>query len=83
MFVCMRTNIVLDDELVREAFAVTGLRSKKDLVHRALQLLVQSEQESRRRARYDLSVSELRRKTAALTLRERPHDIIRADRDRR
>ena len=80
---CMRTNIVLDDDLVRDAFAVTGLRSKKELVHRALQVLVQTEHEARRRASYDLCVSELQRKTAALTLRERPHDLVRADRDRR
>jgi Arc/MetJ family transcription regulator len=36
----MRTNIVLDDKLVEEAFAVTGLRTKKELVHLALTELV-------------------------------------------
>jgi Arc/MetJ family transcription regulator len=36
----MRTNIVLDDKLVEEAFAVTGLRTKKELVHLALIELV-------------------------------------------
>ena len=36
----MRTNIVLDDELVREAFALTGARTKKELVHLALEELV-------------------------------------------
>ena len=36
----MRTNIVLDDELVREAFALTGARTKKELVHLALRELV-------------------------------------------
>ena len=29
----MRTNIVLDDELVAEAFRVSAARTKKDLVH--------------------------------------------------
>jgi Arc/MetJ family transcription regulator len=79
----MRTNIVLDDELVREAFAITGLHSKKDLVHRALEHLVETEHELRRRARYDQQVSKLQQKTAGLVLRERPHEVIRADRDRR
>jgi Arc/MetJ family transcription regulator len=36
----MRTNIVLDDRLVEEAFALTGLRTKKELVHLALAELV-------------------------------------------
>lgn len=38
----MRTNIVLDDELVEEALAVTGARTKKEVVHLALQELVRS-----------------------------------------
>jgi Arc/MetJ family transcription regulator len=38
----MRTNIVLDDELVEQAFAVTSVRTKKDLVHLALTELVRS-----------------------------------------
>lgn len=38
----MRTNIVLDDEIVREAFALTGARTKKELVHLALQELVRN-----------------------------------------
>jgi Arc/MetJ family transcription regulator len=79
----MRTNIVLDEDLVREAIAVTGLRSKKEIVHKALQLLVQTEHEALRRARYDVQVTDLQRRTAGLVLRERPHDVIRADRDRR
>jgi Arc/MetJ family transcription regulator len=38
----MRTNVVLDDELVREAFAVTGLRTKRELIHEALKELVRA-----------------------------------------
>jgi len=33
----MRTNIDLDDELVKEAMNVTGVRTKKEVVHLALQ----------------------------------------------
>ncbi len=32
----MRTNIVIDDELLNEAFSVSNARTKKDLVHEAL-----------------------------------------------
>ena len=38
----MRTNIVLDDALVEQAFALTSVRTKKDLVHLALSELVRS-----------------------------------------
>ena len=36
----MRTNIVLDDDLVQQAFALTGIRTKRELVHLALSELV-------------------------------------------
>jgi len=36
----MRTNIVLDDELVAQAFAVTGIRTKRELIRTALQELI-------------------------------------------
>ncbi|NCO61780.1 type II toxin-antitoxin system VapB family antitoxin [bacterium] len=36
----MRTNIVLDEELLREAFSVSDARTKKDLIHEALRTLV-------------------------------------------
>jgi Arc/MetJ family transcription regulator len=38
----MRTNIVLDDKLVAEAFRCSDARTKKDLVHEALRELVQA-----------------------------------------
>lgn len=37
----MRTNIVLDDNLLEEALRVTGLRTKRAVVHEALRILVQ------------------------------------------
>ena len=36
----MRTNIVLDDELVKEAFALTGARTKRELVKLALEEMI-------------------------------------------
>lgn len=40
IMMCMRTNIVLDDQLVAEAARVTGITTKKDLVHEALRVLI-------------------------------------------
>ena len=38
----MRTNIVLDDQLITEALKLSGRKTKKDVVDFALQKLVQS-----------------------------------------
>jgi Arc/MetJ family transcription regulator len=36
----MRTNIVLDDKLVEEGMAITGIKTKKELVNYALKSLI-------------------------------------------
>jgi len=36
----MRTNIVIDDALLEEAFKYTDVKTKKDVIHLALQELV-------------------------------------------
>lgn len=36
----MRTNIVIDDKLMRETLRATGLKTKRDAVERGLQMLL-------------------------------------------
>lgn len=36
----MRTNIVLDEKLVREAMRLSGMKTKKEVIHLALESLV-------------------------------------------
>jgi len=36
----MRTNIVLDDELIERAQELTGIKTKREVVHEALRLLI-------------------------------------------
>jgi Arc/MetJ family transcription regulator len=36
----VRTNIVIDDDLLKEAFTVSRARTKKDLIHEALEELI-------------------------------------------
>ena len=38
----MRTNIVLDDDLVREAAELTGIGTKRELVREALKILIKT-----------------------------------------
>jgi len=41
----MRTNIVIDDQLMADALKVTGLATKKEAVERGLQLLIKQNQQ--------------------------------------
>ena len=38
----MRTNIVLDDKLVKEAIKLSGAKTKKELIHLALKEFVEN-----------------------------------------
>ena len=40
---CMRTNIEIDDKLMAKAQRVTNIKTKKDVVNKALELLVTME----------------------------------------
>lgn len=42
----MRTNIVIDDELIRRAMKATGLKTKKAAVEAGLQMLIQVKAQS-------------------------------------
>jgi len=37
----MRTNVVIDDQLMKTALKLSGLRTKKDVIEAGLRLLVQ------------------------------------------
>lgn len=41
----MRTNVVLDDELVAEAMKLTGASTKREVIDRALRALIKLEQQ--------------------------------------
>lgn len=53
----MRTNIVLDDQLTNEAFELTGLKTKRELVELALKELVQRKQPSQKKTLQDAFAS--------------------------
>jgi Arc/MetJ family transcription regulator len=42
----MRTNIVLDDDLVKRAQQLTGIRTKREVIHAALRTLVRLQEQS-------------------------------------
>jgi Arc/MetJ family transcription regulator len=42
----MRTNIVIDDDLMNEALKVTGLKTKKEVVELGLNILIRLKKQS-------------------------------------
>ena len=48
----MRTNIDIDDELMKEAFNLTNVKTKKELVHLALQEFIKAK---KKKNLFDLS----------------------------
>lgn len=79
----MRTNIDLNDDLLREAGRYAHARSKRGIVEEALRTFVEYREAQERSATYAQRVQALRARTAGLTLRESPSAILRADRDTR
>jgi Arc/MetJ family transcription regulator len=61
----MRTNVVLDDELIRKAQELTGIKTKKDVIHEALSTLIRLREQQQIRSlrgklKWDGSLDELR-----------------------
>ena len=62
----MRTNIVIDDALIKKVMNYTGLRTKKDVVHYALEEIVRRKERKKildfqGKVRWEGNLNELRR----------------------
>jgi len=78
----MRTNIVLDDDLIREAQAYSRTRTKRALLEEALKTYIATCAAQKRVESYRTQIVDLDRKLSSLTLRERPMRVLRGDRER-
>lgn len=78
----MRTNIVLNEQLLREALRLSGARSKRAVVEEALRTFVEVRSAERRRETYKERVRRLEARLRNLRFRESPSSILRADRER-
>ena len=68
----MRTNIVIDDTLIREAMKATGLTTKKAVVEAGLQLLIKVKAQTsirrlRGKVRWEGNLDEMRTSRIART----------------
>jgi metal-responsive CopG/Arc/MetJ family transcriptional regulator len=79
---CMRTNVVLNEELVEEAMKYSTARSRSALIDEALRVFVQSRAAERRRASYERRLLELRQRLVGVAPRESALDVVRRDRER-
>lgn len=83
MVMCMRTNIVLDDDLMAEAMKYSTGRSKRGVVREALATYVAVKAEQQRLATYKDRLASVRRRVADVAVRRTPvHTLIRTDRER-
>ena len=78
----MRTNIVINDELLKEAMDYTTARTKRAIVEEALQTFIKIKEKEKRTSTYADRIADIDRKTKGLRLRKSPSEILREDRDR-
>jgi Arc/MetJ family transcription regulator len=78
----MRTNIELDDDLVREARKLSRAKTKRALIEQALATFIEVETARRRREAYSDRLREVQTKLSGLRLRDRPSEVLRQDRSR-
>lgn len=79
----MRTNIVLDDELLAEAMRLSAAKTKRAVVEEALRTLVAVRSRDEQRHRYREGVRRLEGKLGGLKLTPPASALLRRDRDRR
>jgi Arc/MetJ family transcription regulator len=80
---CMRTNLVVNDELLAEALRLNGGGSRRAVVEAALRTFVEVKSASLRREAYRDRVRQVTERLQGLRLRQSPSELLRADRDRR
>jgi len=79
----MRTNIVLNDDLMQEAMRFTSAKSKRALIEEALRTFVEVKAAEQQRETYQQRLRRLDAKLQNLQLKQSPAEILREDRDRR
>jgi len=78
----MRTNIVLNDELVEQAMKYSRSKSKRAVVEEALGVYVAAKEAEAKRQSYAERLSQVRGKLAGVKVRESSRDVVRRDRER-
>jgi Arc/MetJ family transcription regulator len=83
IFIHMRTNIDLNDQLLAEAQKYSKAKSKRALVEEALSAFIAMKAEEKRLWDYKERLQNLRAKTMSVRLRSDTRALLRQDRDSR
>ncbi len=43
----MRTNVILDDDIINEALQLTGIKTKREVIHQALLILIKTKKKKK------------------------------------
>lgn len=78
----MRTNIVLDDDLLSEARKYSASRSKRELVREALATYVSVKAEQQRIAAYRDRLVMIRKRVSEMPVHSSARNLVRQDRER-
>lgn len=80
---CMRTNVVLNEELLKEAAQYGRSQTKTGLIEEALELFVRVKAEEKRAQGYEAKVRNLQVRLLQLRpMRQSARDVVRSDRAR-
>ena len=79
---CMRTNIVINEELFREATRYAQGKTRRAIIDEALRTFVEVKAMERRTASYKERVRDLDARVRTLRLRQSPQELLREDRSR-
>jgi Arc/MetJ family transcription regulator len=79
----MRTNLVLDDDLLDQVKRLSGAPTKRAAVEEAMRTYVEIKAGERRAASYAERARRLEARLRGVRLGESSRDLLRADRDRR
>lgn len=79
----MRTNIDLDEVLLREATRYSPAKTKKAVVHEALATYILVKSEEKKRETYQEQLQKFRKETSSHKIVSDSRKLIREDRDQR
>ncbi len=79
---CMRTNIVLDDDIINEARQYSHSSTKRALVEEALKVFIETKARERKTHTYRVRLLNLETRLSGIQLRERPLSVLKESRER-
>ena len=78
----MRTNVVLNDDLLREAAKYSSSKTKRGILEEALQSFIQKKASERKTMTYRDRLRRLDAELSGIRLRETPLQILRESREK-